>query len=137
MSAIKTLFTKIDDMADSKDLFKLTIFTRKFLLLFTELVKDKVQEKINSMQNVEDMNGVMRDLDYLKFQIVSSSRSSNSSNSSKKNQNQQPKNCKKLFHVVDRSETKKCKVVGCSESHPLWKCKEFSALTPADRYDTA
>ena len=96
VSAMKTLFTKINNMSDTKDMFKLTIFSREFLPLFPECVKDKVQERINRMQDVEDMDDVLRDLDYLKWQLVSSS---SNSNSSRKNQNQQPMNNKKLFHA--------------------------------------
>ncbi|MCP3666907.1 MAG: hypothetical protein GY696_31175 [Gammaproteobacteria bacterium] len=83
VSAIKTLFTKINGMMDIKNMFKITLFTRKFLGLFPESVKDRILEKINCMRNIEDMDSVMKDLDYLKWQIVPGSSSSNSSNSKK------------------------------------------------------
>ena len=41
------------------------------------------------------------------------------------------------MYAVDSKPDKKCRVTGCSESHPLWRCKEYKKLTPADRHDTA
>ncbi|MCP3666249.1 MAG: hypothetical protein GY696_27745 [Gammaproteobacteria bacterium] len=138
-SAIKTLFTKIDGMVDIKNMFKLTLFSHEILSLYPDSVKDKVLDKINGMKNVEDMNNMMKDLDYLKWQIApgsSSSNNSHSSNSFKKSQHQQPKNPKNTFHVIDKSNLPKCKVNGCSDNHHIWHCPVYRSLSPTDRYET-
>ena len=112
-------------MIDIKNMFKLTLFSRKFLHLYPDSVKDKVLEKINGMKNIEDMNNMMKDLDYLKWQITTGSSSSNtshSSNSFKKGQGFQSKNTKKTFHVIDKPNLPKCKVNGCSDNHQIWLC---------------
>ncbi len=115
-SAIKSLFTKIDDMKDVKNMFKLSLFSREFVHLYPESVKDKVLEKINVRCDVENMNNLMKDIDFLKWQITASSSSSNASSSSnndkKKGHGFQPKNTKKTFHAIDKTNFPPCKVNG-------------------------
>ena len=82
--AMQSLFTKIDNMKDIKNMFKYILFVHEFLPKFPDNVKSQVRERLYRMKDGEDMDNVLKDLDFLKWQMVAETTSSPKKNHSQR-----------------------------------------------------